>query len=162
MVLHHVAQRAGLLVERPAPFHTQRLRCRDLHVIDVIAIPDRLEDPVGEPEHQNVLHRLFAQVVIDAEDLVLVEHRVHLVIQVARRIEIVPKRLLDHHAHAPLLRLRHALRAQVLDNRRKVLRRRRQVEQPVRPDVLLLRNLVQLLPSVPRSAKHRRNSARSS
>ena len=100
VVLHHVAQRAGLLVKRPAAFHAQRLRRRNLHVIDVVPIPDRLEDSVGEPEHQNVLHRLLAQIVVDAEDLVLVEDRVHLVIQLARRIQIVAERLLNHHRHA--------------------------------------------------------------
>ncbi len=42
--------------------------------------------------------------------------RVHLVVQFARRIQIVAERLLDHHAHAALLRLRHSLRAQVLDD----------------------------------------------
>jgi hypothetical protein len=29
----------------------------------VIAVPDRFEQPVCEPQHQDVLHRLFAQVV---------------------------------------------------------------------------------------------------
>ena len=158
MVLHHVAQRAGLLVERPAAFHAQRFRRRDLHVIDVVAIPDRLEDAVGEAEDQNVLHRLLAQVVIDAEDLVLVEDRVDLVIQFARRIEIVAERLLNHHADArPCLRLRHALRAKVLDDRRKVLRRGGEIEQAGQGRCSSPARCGRVPPSGPRSARHRRS-----
>ena len=45
----------------------------DLDVVDVVAVPDRLEQPVGEAEREHVLDGLLAQVVVDAEDLVLVE-----------------------------------------------------------------------------------------
>ena len=48
----------------------------DLHVVDVAVVPDRLEDRVGEPEHEDVLHRLLAQVMVDAEDLALAERAV--------------------------------------------------------------------------------------
>ena len=44
----------------------------DLDVIDGLAVPEPLEDRVGEPEHQDVLHRLLAQVMVNAEDLLLV------------------------------------------------------------------------------------------
>jgi len=40
-------------------------------VVDVVAVPDRLEQPVGEPEGQDVLGRLLAQEVVDPEDLFL-------------------------------------------------------------------------------------------
>jgi hypothetical protein len=38
-------------------------------VIDVAAVPDGLEDAVGETEDHDVLDRFFAQVMIDAVDL---------------------------------------------------------------------------------------------
>ena len=41
-------------------------------MINVAAIPDRLEDAVGKTKGHDVLHRLFAQVVIDAVDLLLI------------------------------------------------------------------------------------------
>ena len=41
-------------------------------MIDVAAVPDRLEDSVGEAERQDVLHRFFAQIVVDAVDLLFV------------------------------------------------------------------------------------------
>ncbi len=66
---HHVAERAGRLVEAGALAQAQRLRHVDLHVVDEVAVPDRLEQPVGEAERQDVLRRLLAQEVVDAEDL---------------------------------------------------------------------------------------------
>ena len=52
MVLDDVADRAGLVVEAPAPLHAELLRHGDLHALDVVAVPDRLEERVGEAEHQ--------------------------------------------------------------------------------------------------------------
>ena len=77
VVLHDVAQRAGRLVEAAAVLDADALGHGDLHLLDVAAVPDRLEDGVGEAQRQDVLHRLFAHVVVDAEDLVLVEGAVH-------------------------------------------------------------------------------------
>ena len=56
-----------------AALQPQALGHRDLHVVDVLAVPDRLEDAVGEAEDQDVLDRLLAQVVVDAVDLALAE-----------------------------------------------------------------------------------------
>ena len=81
MVLHYIAERAGLLVEWAAAFDANILRRRDLYVIDIVTIPDRLEDPVGKAKDQDVLHRLLAQVVIDAEDLVFGKNPVYFVVQ---------------------------------------------------------------------------------
>jgi hypothetical protein len=45
----------------------------DLHVIDVVPVPDGLEARIGEPEHQHALPRFFAQEVIDAVEVVLID-----------------------------------------------------------------------------------------
>ena len=75
MVLHHVAQRAGLLVVAGPRADAFRLGDGDLHVIDVLLVEQRLEEAVGEPQDQDVLDRFLAEVVIDPEDLPLVEDR---------------------------------------------------------------------------------------
>ena len=72
VVRHHVAQRAGLIVIAAALLDADRFRHGNLHVIDVAAVPDRLEDAVGEAEHHDVLDGFFAQVMIDAVDLLFV------------------------------------------------------------------------------------------
>ena len=145
MVLDHIAQRTRTLIERPAAFNPDLLRRRDLHVIDVVPVPHRLEDPISEPEHQDVLHRLLAQVVIDAEDLVLAEDRVDIVIQLARRLQVMPERLLDDAVHRALLRLRHLVVAKLLHDVGEILRRHRQVKQPVALRAVLLVDLLERL-----------------
>ena len=80
VVLDDVAQRADLLVELAPALHAEVLRHRDLHLAHVVAVPDRLEERVGEPEVEDVLDRLLAEVVVDPEDVLLGEDRVeHLV-----------------------------------------------------------------------------------
>ena len=49
-----------------------------------------------EAEHQDVLHRLLAQVMVDAEDLLLVGVAGQLAVQLARRLQVVAERFLDH------------------------------------------------------------------
>ena len=69
MVLHHVAQRAGLVVELRAALDADVLGDGDLHVLDAAAPPQRLEQRIAEAQRQQVLHRLLAEIVIDAKDL---------------------------------------------------------------------------------------------
>ena len=68
MVLDHVADRAGLFVEGAAPLDAEALGHRDLHALDAVAVPDRLEELVGEAEEQDVEDRLLAEVMVDPED----------------------------------------------------------------------------------------------
>ena len=86
MVLEDVADRARLLVVAGAPLDADRLGDGDLHVVDELPVPDRLEDAVGEPQRQHVLDGLLAEVVVDAEDLVLVEVLLEPSVQLARRL----------------------------------------------------------------------------
>ena len=73
MALNHVAQRARGFIKRRPLLHAEALRGGDLNVIDVVAIPKRLEDAVPESQHQKILNRVFPQKMIDAIDLRLVE-----------------------------------------------------------------------------------------
>jgi hypothetical protein len=73
-------------------------------VVDELPVPDRLEDSVREPERQHVLDGLLAEVVIDAKDLVLGEVLpVQQMGQLARGVEVVAERLLDHEPHPALI-----------------------------------------------------------
>ena len=67
-------------------------------MIDVAAVPDRLEDAVAEPEREDVLDGLLPEIVIDAIDLRLAQHLQDLVVERTGGFEIVPERLLDDDA----------------------------------------------------------------
>ncbi len=64
-------KRARRVVIAAAQFDAQFLGDGDLNVIHVAPVPDGLEDAVRESKRQNILHGFFAQVMIDAEDLLL-------------------------------------------------------------------------------------------
>ena len=69
MVLNDVFQRPCIFVEAP-PVSNPYLFCHcDLNVVDKIPVPDRLKHRVGESECQEVLNRLFAQVVVNSVNL---------------------------------------------------------------------------------------------
>ncbi len=84
VILYHVAQGAealevagargqhfaGVGVVLGKPFF---LGDGDLHVVDVLAVPQRLEDAVGETQHQQILHRLLAEIMIDTIGLIFGE-----------------------------------------------------------------------------------------
>ena len=128
----HVAQGSGIVEVSAAAFHAYGLGVRDLHVIDVAAVPDGLEDGVVEAEDHDVLHGLFAQVVIDAENLVLRQHALDVAVQGLGRIQIVAERLLDDHA-PPVsgVLLRQSGLSQLLHDRGEELGRGRQIEEIV-------------------------------
>ena len=67
------AQRAGLLVVGASALDAERLGYGNLDVVDVAAVPDRLEDAVGEAEDEQVLDGVLPQVVVDAVDLLFSE-----------------------------------------------------------------------------------------
>ena len=81
---------AGLLVERRPPAESERLGHVDLHVGDEVAVPDRLEQSVGEPEREDVLRRLLAEEVVDPEDPLLGEDLVQVAFSATALARSVP------------------------------------------------------------------------
>ena len=61
------SKNAGAALDRQLLGHV------DLDIVDVPAVPDRLEQAVGEAKREDVLDGLLAEEVVDAEDLGLVE-----------------------------------------------------------------------------------------
>ena len=76
MVLDDVAGGADAVVVAAAAAESDVLGHGDLHVVDVVGVPDRLVQLVGEPQRQDVLNGLLAQVVVDAEHRLLGEDAV--------------------------------------------------------------------------------------
>ncbi len=90
----HVLVGAGRLVEVRALVEPQLLGHVDLDVVDVVAVPDRLEQPVGEAEREDVLRRLLPEEVVDPVDLRLVEGLVELGVERLGRRQVDAERLL--------------------------------------------------------------------
>ena len=74
VVLDHVSHHAELVIVAGAFSNIHRLRHGYLHVVHIIAVPDGFKDGVREAQDQQILNGLFAEVVIDAIDLILAEN----------------------------------------------------------------------------------------
>jgi hypothetical protein len=48
MVLNHIANRAGFIIERAPALDAEVLCHRDLHTFDVLAVPERLQERILE------------------------------------------------------------------------------------------------------------------
>ena len=68
MVLDDIPDRPDGVVEGSPSLHTERLDQGDLDVVDVVPIPNRLEQGVGKAKDQEVEDRFFAEIVIDPVD----------------------------------------------------------------------------------------------
>lgn len=145
MIGHHVAQAAGGIVEAATPFHADGFGGGDLHMIDAVAVPHRLEQAIGKAERQDVLHGFLAQEMVDAEHLVLVQHLGHGGIERDGAGQIVAEGFF-HDDPAPALAfalLDQASLAQVEQDRFEEARSGGQVEQHVALGAIALVQLVQ-------------------
>ncbi|MDQ6915688.1 MAG: hypothetical protein M3155_07760 [Actinomycetota bacterium] len=93
----HVVVGAGLLVEAGAGVDGERFGHLDLDVIDVVAVPDRLEHAVGEAQRDEVVHRLATEEVVDAKHALLGEDGVDEPVEAPGAVEVGAERLLEDH-----------------------------------------------------------------
>src|SRR5262249_54060035 len=98
MIGYHVAQRACGVEVSAALFDTHSFCDGDLHVVHVAPVPDGLEDSVAEAEHQDVLDRFLAEIMIDAEDLVLSQDFANLLVQLPGGFQVTAERLFEYNA----------------------------------------------------------------
>src|SRR6202011_5679388 len=142
VILQYVAEPSGLFIKWAPSLDTHRFRNGNLYPLYVVPIPNRLEDSIAETKEQNVLHRFFAEIVIDPKYLILGKDGIHIVIELLCRCEIRSEWLLDDDPD-PVVRLfsrlRHAMCTKSGDDVGKILGRHRQVEQPVaaRPEIFI-------------------------
>lgn len=66
-----------------------------LNVVDVVTVPCSVEELVTEPQDQNVLNHLLAEIVVNTEDLIFLPVGFQRLLQVARALKILTKGLLD-------------------------------------------------------------------
>jgi hypothetical protein len=90
-----------------------------------MAVPDRLEERVGEPEIQQVVDRFLPQIVIDAEDRRFGKYAVKGLVERSRGRQIPAERLLDNDPSAG----EAAGSMQLHDDHVEERRRNRQIER---------------------------------
>ena len=101
----------------------------------MVAVPDRLEQRVREAQRQQVLDRLLAQVVVDAEDVVGAEDGVDQLVELAAGGQVLAEGLLDDDPAPPVGgALRHAGAFHLLEDDGEQRRRDGEVEGGVAPD----------------------------
>ena len=93
MVLHHIAQLTHPVVVGPTPLDPHLFCNGDLNMINATLIPLGIDKAIGKSQYQKVLDRLFAQVVIDSLDILLIEKLSECFIDLSRRIEALANRL---------------------------------------------------------------------
>ncbi len=98
MVLQHVAGRPGAVVVGAAVLYPQGLAYADLHVVDLVVAPHRLQQGVGKTQGHEVLHSFLAQVVVDAKYLVFLQHCANRFVDGGSRFQRVADRLFQHDA----------------------------------------------------------------
>src|SRR5262245_18204320 len=100
MILHDVADRTRLIIKSAPPLDTEVFGHGDLHTLDMVAIPEGFQERIGEAEEEQVVHRPLAQVMVDAEDRLLVEGAKQGTVERLRREEIVTERFFNDDTRA--------------------------------------------------------------
>jgi hypothetical protein len=95
MVLHDIANDAKLVKISATPLGTERLLERDLHVVDVVPVPGGTQERVAESQNEDILHHLLAQVMVDAEELVLLPVGLERLLELTGARQVLAERLLD-------------------------------------------------------------------
>jgi hypothetical protein len=95
VVLDDIADRPGGVIKVTSSFDPELLRHCDLHTLDVIPVPDRLQKAIGEAKEQKIENRFFTEVVVDPKDSRFRKHRVKCSVQQLSRGKVVSKGLLD-------------------------------------------------------------------
>jgi len=137
MVLHDIADGPDFFVKGAAALHAELFRHGDLNVLHVVSIPDRLQEGVGEAEKQQVLHRLLAQVVVDAKDGAFLEYLVQGTVKGLCARKVAPERLFHDH---PCIGRATGFRKALSDVGKHARRNREIVNRPLRRAQRLLQS----------------------
>src|SRR5579872_3129 len=131
MVRDHIAQGPGLFVERRAVFDAHRFRRCDLHIVDVVPIPHWFEERIAKPEDEDVLHCLFAKIVVNSVDSFLVEYAAHNIVQSLRRFRVPPEGLFQNNSGPPMFTAVESYSSQTFNDGTRYRSGRRHIEQMI-------------------------------
>ena len=101
MILDHVSEHTGTIVIRAPALDADGFGNSELKVIDVVLVPERLENAVGKAKHQHVANGFFPQIVVDTENVCFVKSFQQDSVEIPRGCEIRPERFFDNDARVP-------------------------------------------------------------
>ena len=128
MTLHHIAQGAGAVVIAGALFNAGGFGMNDLHMIDVVAVPQRFEHEIGETEYQDVLDSALTQIVIDAEYLIFTPVAMQTLVENLGAFEVVAEGFFQHHAPPTVVVAVQARGREAIADHSEFRRRQRHIE----------------------------------
>ena len=73
MVLHHITEGTGLIIVATALFNAQLFSKGNLHIINVLAVPDIFKQQISKADGKNLLNHFLAQIVVNTENLFFVK-----------------------------------------------------------------------------------------
>ena len=115
-------------------------------MVDVLVVPKRLKDRIRKSKHHDVLRRLLPEVMIDSVGVLLIEHSLHLFIELVGSLPIFSKRLLnDHPSPATILSFRKTELLKLTKNALEFRRAHAEVEQTVTARAVLRVKSIQFL-----------------
>src|SRR6202030_3260426 len=98
MVLDDVADRAGFIIEGAPALDPEVFSHGDLNALDVVAIPERLQQRVRKAKEDHVMHRPLSKIMVDAEDGFLLKACEQDPIEFLRRRQVMSEGLFDDDA----------------------------------------------------------------
>ena len=104
MILEHISKGAAFIVVACSMLNVAGFCYCNLYVVDVIAVPDGLENSIRKPEHQNILNGLLTKIMVYAVDLRFVKTPVDFVIQFNGTLQVFAEWFFDDQLNL-LLRL---------------------------------------------------------
>src|ERR1019366_1829703 len=112
-------------------------------MIDITPVPDGFKDAICQTEYQDILHRFFTEVVVDAENLFLAEDFPDLAVQFFGRGKVVAEWLFYNYTCPAFTVTIESCRAQILDNIRILTGWCGQVKDAVAVSTAFLIDLIQ-------------------
>ena len=98
VILNDVPDGADGVVEARAPLDSESLGHRDLHALDPVAVEAALEERIGGAKVDDVLDRLFAEIMVDSENGLFGKEGIERLAQRLGRGRVVPEGLFEDQA----------------------------------------------------------------
>ena len=95
MILYHIPQSSRRFIESATLLDSQILYSGNFYVVDIIPVPERLENTIGKTEGQHILRCLFTEKMVNTVNLMFFENRSINFIQFTCRFEVVTERFFN-------------------------------------------------------------------